>query len=130
MLSEENKQLSFEKEFTGSTENVLMSVLLNKADAGAIFNTELGKASPDVQGQIRTLLKTQKIPSHPLSAHPRVPRSVRTAVKEAVLSLSAQPGGAELFKSLRLASPVEADYARDYHALEDVDVKGLSNWGQ
>ncbi len=120
----------FEMEYNGSTENVIRSVLLNKADAGATFNTELDKQSPDVRARIRTIEKTRQIPSHPFAAHPRVPPGVRAAVKKGIFALAAKPGGAELLGKLRLGSPVPADYARDYRPLEEIDVKKLSNWGE
>ncbi|NTV13582.1 MAG: phosphate/phosphite/phosphonate ABC transporter substrate-binding protein [Desulfobulbaceae bacterium] len=130
MLSEQNDKLAFENEYTGSTENVLKSVLLGKADAGAIFSTELNKQTPDILEQIRTILKTEKIPSHPLAAHPRVPHDIQAAVKKAVLALSRIPEGQALLQQVRMPAPVAADYAKDYQALEQVDVKGLSNWGE
>ncbi len=120
----------FEKEYSGSTANVIKSVLLLKAEAGATFNTELNKEPPEVIEQIRTIAATRKIPSHPLAAHPRVPQAFRVAVQEAVLALAATPTGAELLSKLRLASPLAADYERDYQSLEEVDVKALSRWGE
>lgn len=90
----------------------------------------LAKMPPDDIAKIRTLLKTGEIPAHPLSAHPRVPPAVRLAVQKAVLTISATPEGAKLLGNIRLPSPIEADYARDYRALEGVDVKILSEWGK
>ena len=73
---------------------------------------------------------TPEIAPHPLSAHPRVPRSAQEAVKKATLAIAATSEGAELLKTLRLGAPVAADYGRDYRHLEEIDIKGLTNWGQ
>lgn len=91
---------------------------------------ELDMEPIETREQLRTLVETQKIASHPLCAHPRVSQSVRETVIKAVLAFSATPEGAELFKKIRLPSPVTADYERDYLSLEEIDVKGLSDWGQ
>jgi phosphonate transport system substrate-binding protein len=130
VLSEQSKPLTFEKEYCGSTQNVINNVLLQKADAGVTLNSELDKESPDVLDQIRRILETREIPSHPLSAHQRVPSSVRAAVKKAVLSLGATPADAKLLRNVWLASPVATSYVKDYQALEEIDVKKLSNWGK
>jgi phosphonate transport system substrate-binding protein len=130
VLSEQYKGLTFEKEYCGSSENVINNVLLNKADAGVTLNSELDKESPDVLDQIRRILETQEIPSHPLAAHPRVPSSVRAAVKKAVLTLSATPADVELLRNVWLALPVATSYEKDFRALEVIDVKELSDWGK
>lgn len=109
---------------------MIKSVVLGKVDAGAVFVTELEMEPKDIQEQLRTIVVTQKVAPHPLCAHPRVPRIVQEAVREAVLAFSATPEGAELLKKIRLTSPVTADYEKDYKSLEEVDVKGLSDWGR
>lgn len=128
-MSGRSPALTFEKEYTGSTQNVVKSLLLNKADAGVTLNTELNKEPPDVLSQIRILLQTQEIPSHPLSTHPRVPRPVREAVTKAVLSLDKTPAGAALLREVFLASPVTTNYG-DYCGFEEIDVQKNSNWGK
>lgn len=92
------------------------------------MNTELNKEAPDVLSQIRTLLQTQEIPSHPLAAHPRVPQPVQKAVTKAVLSLDKMPADAKLLREVWLAYPVTTGYD-DYCKLEVIDVKKNSNWG-
>ena len=129
-MSLQNNKLEFKQEYTGSTENVVTSVLLGKADAGATFATELENESAEVRHQIRTILATPKIAPHPLSAHPRVPRPLREAVQKAVLALASEADCAQLLKTIGLPSPVAADYRKDYQVLEAVDIKRLSNWGQ
>jgi phosphonate transport system substrate-binding protein len=130
VMSGSNETMLFDKEYSGSGANVIRSVMLGKADAGATLSTELDKETPEVIEQIRSIEKTGKIPSHPLAAHPRVPRAVRAVVKNAVLTLAATPSGAELLRTLRLPAPEAADYEKDYRSLEVVDVKTLSSWGE
>lgn len=129
-LSRHRNNLTYAQEYAGSTGNVIKCVLRGKAEAGAAFVTELENEPDEVRSQLRTVLETPKVPPHPLGAHPRVPLQVREAVTRTVLALALEADGPRLFKALKLASPVAADYRRDYQSLEDVDVTGLSNWGK
>ncbi len=129
-MSKENDTLGFEQEYIGSSANVIKSVLLGKADAGAILSAELEKEPEENRRQVRVLIETPAISPHPLCAHPRVPKAVQRAVKEASLAAAGTKEGAELLKSVRLAAPVAADYAKDYGPLESIDVMRLSNWGR
>jgi len=129
LLAEHGNKLSFTNEYAGSTRNVIINVLLGKSDAGAVFMPELERESAETRDQLRAVLVTPEIAPHPLSAHPRVPRTVQEAVKKATLAIAATPDGAELLKTLRLRTPVAANYEADYRALEEIDVKGLTNWG-
>lgn len=130
MLRASNPELRYANEYSGSTKNVIKSVLLGKIDAGAVFVTELEKESEESRTQVRTLIETEKLAPHPLSAHPRVAKKTRDAVLQATLAMAATPEGMELLKNIRLASPVPADYERDYKTLEAVDVVGLTDWGR
>ncbi len=127
---EQQNKLDFINVYAGSTDNVIKSVLLGKADAGAVFVSDLALEPRDVREQLRVLVETRKVAPHPLCAHPRVPRAVRDAVKRAVLAIAATPEGSELVRKVRLPNPVPADYDKDYRSLEEIDVRGLTNWGE
>ncbi|MCX7173246.1 MAG: phosphate/phosphite/phosphonate ABC transporter substrate-binding protein [Proteobacteria bacterium] len=122
--------LSFEKQYAGSTRNVIINVLLGKTDAGSVFLPDMARESEETRSQLRQIVATPEIAPHPLSAHPRVPRGVQAAVTRATLAIAGSTEGAELVKTLGMAAPVVADYPRDYRVLEEVDIKGLTNWGQ
>lgn len=130
LLAQHKNKLSYSNEYAGSTRNVIINVLLGKSDAGAVFVPELAAESEETRNQIRELLVTPDIAPHPLSAHPRVPKTAQEAVKKAVLAIAATKDGAELVKTIKMESPVVANYERDYRAMEVIDVKGLTNWGQ
>jgi phosphonate transport system substrate-binding protein len=130
LLANNNQPLSYITEYSGSTRNVVINVLLGKSDAGAIFIPELAREPEQTRMQLRELMVTPQTAPHPLSAHPRVPRAAREAVKQATFDLAASPAGAELLRTLRLADPIPADYERDYGRLEEINVEGLANWGK
>lgn len=130
LLAVNKNQLGYTNEYAGSSRNVIFNILLGKSDAGAVFEPELASQSEDTRSQLREIVRTPEVAPHPLSANPRVPRKDRDAVMTATLAMAASGNSAELFKKLRLASPVAADYERDYRAMEVIDIKGLTNWGK
>ena len=129
MLSEEKEEIIYQTEYSGSSENVIKTVLLGKAEAGVLLNLVLNKASEEDLRHLRRIMDTEEIPSHPLSVHPRVPENVQQAVKRAVLAIASTPDGSKMLRNIRMPSPIATDYERDYKRLEGVEVKTISNWG-
>jgi len=130
LLMSHGKDLSFEREYAGSTKNVLLNVLLGKVDAGAALSPEMERAPEETRAQLREVVSTPKFTPHPLSAHPRVPAPVREAVKKALLNIAASPESVVMLKAINLSNLVEANYQKDYSKLEEIDIKGLTNWGE
>lgn len=130
LLADQKNKFSYISDYTGSTRNVIINVLLGKSDAGAVFLPEMERESADTRDQLRELLVTPKIAPHPLCANPRVPRAVQEDVTKATFAIAATKEGAELLKGIMLKDPIAADYDRDYRAMETIDIKGLTNWGQ
>jgi phosphonate transport system substrate-binding protein len=130
LLAKHEDRLSFDREYAGSTRNVIINVLLGKSDAGSVFLPDLDRESAETRRQLREIVRSPQIAPHPLSAHPRVPAPVQEAVKRAVLAIAASADGADLLKTIGLETPMAADYDRDYRSLEAIDIKGLTNWGQ
>lgn len=130
LLATDMNQLTYANEYTGSTKNVIFNVLLGKSDAGGVFVPELEAESEDTRSQLRQIVVTPEIAPHPLSAHPRIPRKDRDAVEKATLALATTTDNAELFRKLRLGTPISADYDRDYRAMEAINIEELTNWGK
>ncbi len=130
LLGRHKNKMLFTREYAGSTRNVIINVLLGKSDAGAVFIPELTRESEDTRKQLRAIIVTPEIAPHPLSTHPRVPRTVQRAVQKATLAIAATKDGAELLRTLRMGAPIAADYDRDYRNLEEIDITNLTNWGQ
>ena len=130
LLGQHKDKMLFTREYAGSTRNVIINVLLGKSTAGAVFIPEMERESEDTRKQLRAILVTPEIAPHPLSAHPRIPRTAQEAVQKATLAIAATNDGAELLRTLRLGAPVAANYDRDYRTLEEIDITNLTNWGQ
>jgi phosphonate transport system substrate-binding protein len=122
--------IDFNASFTGSTVNVAKSVLLGKADAGATLDGALVTDVADALPELRTILETPPVASHPLAAHPRVPPDVRERIAQAILALARTEDGQKLLASVRLASPIRADFDRDYRLFDDVDFEALDRQGR
>jgi phosphonate transport system substrate-binding protein len=118
--------LKFKQSYLGSTGNVMKAVMLGKADAGATLDVDINKEAEELGSQLRVILTTPKRPSHPLSAHPRIPKKIQNAVAKAVLKLGSETTNSDLMRSVRMPDPVLAEYARDYKDLEEIDIKKLT----
>lgn len=105
---------------TGSSSNVFKNIILGKVDAGATLDVDLERESEDIRSQVRAIYQTAALAPHPLSAHPRVPATMRRAVVQAVLRMAADKEGAERARAVGLAQPVTAEYVRDYRPLEAI----------
>lgn len=106
--------IDYNASFNGSTINVAKSVLLGKADAGAILDAKQAGDFVEKNPDFRVLLKTPKIAPHPLVAHSRVPGADREAVIRAVFALEATAPGHALLEGVGLGQPTGADFQRDY----------------
>jgi len=111
--------IDYNASFSGSTINVAKSVLLGKADAGAILDAKQAGDFVENSPDFRVLLRTPKIAPHPLAAHPRVPREIREAVVRAVFAMATSGTGRPLLAAVGLAEPVTADFQRDYALFGD-----------
>lgn len=124
-LREGKGGIDFNATFSGSTVNVANIVLLGKADAGGTLDVSMMEDLPEMQKEFRTVLETEKIASHPLSAHPRVPKKIRDAVTAAVLAMDNTPEGKKLLEAVKLKQPIVADFKRDYSHFDAIDFDRL-----
>jgi phosphonate transport system substrate-binding protein len=84
---------------------------------------------PDMVKEFRVLLETEKIASHPLAGHPRVPKKVLEAVTLSVLAMDTTASGKKLLDAVKLQQPMRADLKRDYSHFSEVDFKRLDKQG-
>lgn len=98
--------------------SVYLNVAKGLADAGGGVQKTLAEQDAAVRGALRILYTTRPMPSHPVSAHPRVPKPVREAVRQAFFDLAATPAGHALFAEVPMAQPV-ATSIKDYNVMLD-----------
>lgn len=123
-MSENNIQ--FKQLNSGSSSNVYKNVLIGKVEAGSTLDVNYLEEAKDVQSRIRIIFKTEKVSSHPISAHPRVDVSARDMIISTIIKMQNMDNSRGILKKLNLSSPVKSDYARDYSSLENIDIKKLS----
>ncbi len=114
----EKEKISFTPVYVGTHQNVYRHVLLGEEAAGGGIMATLDREPASVRARLHVLFKTQETASHPVAAHPRVPREVREKVARALIALNQDPTGRKLLDDVELSGAVSADFARDYLPLE------------
>ncbi len=117
-LLTEREKIHYKATYVQTHGNVYRHVIRGRAAAGGGVNNTLMQEAREIRDDLRVLLETPGVVSHPLSAHPRVPARVRQALAEAVMALPADPSGLALLKEVFMTDPVRADHDRDYRPLE------------
>ncbi len=95
-----------------------LSLSLSLSRAGGGIETTLAREPAGMRDQLRVLYRTPGTASHPLAAHPRVPRRVADNVSQALGRIAADPEGKKLLDTTELGDAMPADYQRDYAPLE------------
>jgi ABC-type phosphate/phosphonate transport system substrate-binding protein len=88
--------------------SVYLNVANGLADAGGGVQKTLAEQDEGVRNALRVLYTTRQMPSHPLAAHPRVPKAAREAVRKALLDMAATPEGQALLAKVPMTQPVAA----------------------
>ena len=104
--------------YVGTPANAYKQVVVGMVPAGGALDQNLGDASPEERQKLRVVYQTQPLASHPLVAHPRVPREVTDRITATVLALARTESGSQLLRTIGLRTPVQADYERDYVPVE------------
>lgn len=86
--------------------------------AGGGVEKTLSEQEPAVRELLRVLYVTREMPSHPISAHPRLPAAARAALQQAVLDLAASPSGQALLDKVPMKHPVRTSL-KDYAPMAD-----------
>ena len=122
-LLREKQKLSFTPYYAKTHSNAYRQVLLGQtAAAGGVYRT-LHKERPEVAENLRVIFTTPSTPSHPVTAHPRVPKQVVSAVQAQFAAMYADPAYQPLLKAILIPKPINADFNRDYRFLEDLHLE-------
>ena len=119
----EQEKLTITAYYAKTHSNAYRQVLLGKtAAAGGVYRT-LHKERKEVADNLRVIYTTPATPSHPLTAHARVPQEVITAVQAQFAAMYANSTYQPLLKAILIPKPIEADFDRDYRFLEDLKLE-------
>lgn len=100
--------------------SVYLNVILNKAMAGGGVASTLKRQKQEIQERLRILYKTRAMAPHPVTAHPRVPKEHREAVRQALLDMAGTEDGKALLNKIPMRQAIPAK-------LEDYQI--LKEWG-
>jgi len=79
------------------------------ADAAGGVQKTLEAQEPAVRDSLRVIYTTRDLPSHPLAAHPRVPKEVRDKIQRAWLDMSRDPATRPLLAKIPMQQAVATD---------------------
>jgi len=105
--------------YVKSHSSVYLNVLLGKAAAGGGVKKTLSQQAEEIRDQLRVLYQTTKVPSHPLTVHPRVDAAIQDKIKAAFLQLGDTEKGQALLKAIPMKQigPASID---DYAPLREM----------
>lgn len=98
--------------------SVYLNVANRLVDAGGGVHKTLAEQDESIRNGLRILYTTRGMPSHPVSAHPRVAAGVREAVRRAFLDMAATPAGRALLDDVPMPNAVAASID-DYLVMQD-----------
>jgi phosphonate transport system substrate-binding protein len=104
--------------YVKSHSSVYLHVIQGLAVAGGGTEKTLQEQSQEIRNALRVIYTTRTMPSHPVAAHPRVPKEHREKVRQALLDMDKTPGGRELLSKVPVKQLVTAPI-KDYSTLLD-----------
>lgn len=119
----EKEQLRFTPVYVGTHQNVYRHVLLGEEAAGGGIMSTYEREPASLRARLHVLFKTPESPSHPVAAHPRVPREAKDKVTRALIAMTRDPAGRKLLEDVELGGAVNADFAQDYQPLEKLKLE-------
>lgn len=107
--------------YVKSHSSVYLNVLLGKTVAGGGVQKTLSQQPNKIRDKLRILYKTNTVSAHPLTAHPRVDKSVMQKVRAAFLDLGNNEKGKILLKKIPMKKigPASID---DYRPLKEMEL--------
>jgi phosphonate transport system substrate-binding protein len=100
--------------------SVYLHVIKDLAAGGGGVQKSLQEQGPEIRDSLRVLYTTRPMTSHPVAAHPRVPKEVREKVRRALLDMGAEPEGKELLSKIPM---------KEITAASTDDYKEMQEWG-
>lgn len=90
--------------------SVFLHVIKDLAAAGGATEKTLGEQDESIRSQLRVIYTTRACPSHPVAAHPRVPKNVRDLVRKELLAISETPAGKEMLSKVPARELIPVTY--------------------
>ena len=109
--------LRFEPRYVKSHDSVYLNVVTGRMVAGGGVGRTLARQPSEVREQLRVLYTTPAVASHPVTVHPRVPETVRSMVKNALIAMEESESERQLLAKIPIGTAGEA-LSEDYVPLQ------------
>lgn len=110
--------------------NVYRHVALGTAAAGGGANRTLNREPAELRDRLKIIYETPSAAPHPLCAHPRIAPADRQSLVEAFFRIAKDPEAQSVLNAVELASPVRADFDRDYAPIADLGLEAFAVKGR
>lgn len=117
-------QVSMTPLYVKTHSSVYLHVVNGLADAGGGVEKTLNEQDPAIKDALRVLYTTRELPSHPIAAHPRMPKADREKVRRALLDMDATKEGRALLAEVPMRQVVPAAL-EDYLPMRDWGLESL-----
>ncbi len=97
--------------------SVYLHVAKDLAVAGGGAEKTLREQDESLRSKLRVIYTTRSCPSHPIAAHPRVPKDDREKVRKALLGMSETAKGADMLEKVPVQKFIPVSYD-DYAIME------------
>lgn len=113
--------VNFEPNYVATHGSAYLNVVIGQtAAAGGVMGTY--RSQPlDISEQLRVLYETDRVPPHPFTAHPRVPKQVQQDVQSAMLELWKTGYGREMLEQVPIQE-VSVTTIDEYQSLNDMEL--------
>jgi len=98
--------------------SVYLHVAKDLADAGGGVEKTLEEQDEAIRSQLRVIYTTRPAPSHPVVAHPRVPKDDREKVRQALLDMGNTTEGKKMLQKIPVRQFIAVNYD-DYAIMQD-----------
>jgi len=109
--------------YVKSHNNVYRSVILGTTVAGGGVTATLSAESSQIQNELNVIFRLPGVPSHPISAHPRINESITKKLIAACLDMVNTAEGKALLRAINIPVPVVAVQERDYNPLKSLNLE-------
>ncbi|WP_425098549.1 phosphate/phosphite/phosphonate ABC transporter substrate-binding protein [Tropicibacter sp. S64] len=117
-----NFGLHYSARYVATHSSAYYNVLLGQADAAGGVMATLNSQDDLVRHGLRILYETTRLPPHPISVHPRVPKEVADAVQQAFIDMAQTESGAAMLAQVPIKRPVMATQD-DYEGLRKLELQ-------
>lgn len=117
-------KLEFTPHYVKTHTSVYLNVLLGEAAAGGGIMGTFREQKPEVRDGLRILYETEKVPPHPISIHPRVPKRIAERLTQALLDIGQSAQAADLLGDIPIGTLGPATQA-EYEPLTRMGLESL-----